>query len=72
MSTGTATATAGFTRERTSAGWGHLHHAPCGKWTSFVEPTDERVQWYVATHRCGPEDTEWHISQAATDGHRTE
>ena len=40
---GTATATAGFTLERTSAGWGHLHHAPCGKWTSFLEPTDERV-----------------------------
>jgi hypothetical protein len=26
----------------------------------------------VAIHRFGPEDTEWHISQPATDGHRTD
>ena len=33
---------------------GHLHHETCGKWTSFVDPTDERVRWYVASDRCGP------------------
>lgn len=68
----TATAATDFTLEVTSSGWGHLLHRPCGKWASFLEPTDDRVRWHVAAHRCGPEGTDWHVGGVSADKHRAE
>lgn len=70
---GTATATAGFSIETTESGWGHVQHEACGNWTSFVDPTDLRVRWYMGSHKCGPPGTEWHTGMPATvEDHRTE
>lgn len=67
------TITAGFQIETTDSGWGHIRHEECGKWTSFVNPTRERVHWYIDSHRCGPPDSEWHVSKSgATEAYRSE
>jgi hypothetical protein len=61
----------GFVLEQLDTRWALLRHDSCRKSTRLVNPTADRVGWYLRTHCCAPAGTTWDGTAAGYYPHET-
>lgn len=48
--------------------WRHVECAVCPKFTEFMNPTAERMEWIVTSHGCGDAGTPWSVGSSTPVG----